>query len=258
MPTCRRSDGREEWTKSVAATLDKHQAHKELAMNRRDFLRTTGTAGGLAIVGVSGRRLCNAGESQEADAAAGRSLSRKLPRWRGFNLLEKFMVHASAPFVASDFQWMAEWGFDFVRLPMDYRCWTDPADPYKLNENVLKEIDQAVEFGRRHGVHVSLNLHRAPGYTVAKPPETLDLWTDEEAQKQFDFQWSEFARRYRGIPSAQVSFDLVNEPKNQFDSQGPGLARRYRGPPPAQVSFALVNEPAQVSAEAYAEVARRA
>ena len=196
-------------------------------MNRRDFLRTTGTAGGLAIVGVSGRRLCNAGESQEADAAAGRSLSRKLPRWRGFNLLEKFMVHASAPFVESDFQWMAEWGFDFVRLPMDYRCWTDPADPYKLNENVLKEIDQAVEFGRRHGVHVSLNLHRAPGYTVAKPPETLDLWTDEEAQKQFDFQWSEFARRYRGIPSAQVSFDLVNEP-------------------------------AQVSAEAYAEVARRA
>jgi len=61
-------------------------------MNRRDFLRTTGTAGGLAIVGVSGRRLCNAGESQEADAAAGRPLSRKLPRWRGFNLLEKFMV----------------------------------------------------------------------------------------------------------------------------------------------------------------------
>ena len=107
---------------------------------------------------------------------------------------------------------MADWGFDFVRLPMDYRCWTDRSDPYRLDEKVLGEIDQAVEFGRKHGVHVNLNLHRAPGYTVAKPPEKLNLWADEEAQKQFDFQWSQFARRYQGIPWSQLSFDLVNEP----------------------------------------------
>ncbi|MFH1924560.1 MAG: cellulase family glycosylhydrolase [Planctomycetota bacterium] len=192
-------------------------------MNRRDFLRSAVTAGAATIGACSGRCLCDAGESQETTAAL---LARKLPRWRGFNLLEKFMVDGNKPFVETDFEWMAEWGFDFARLPMDYRCWTDPGDPYKLNENVLAEIDQAVEFGHRHGVHVSLNLHRAPGYTVARPPEKLDLWTDEEAQKQFDFQWSEFARRYRGMPAARLSFDLVNEP-------------------------------AHVSAEAYAKVARR-
>jgi len=139
-------------------------------------------------------------------------LAKKLPRWRGFNLLEKFNAGSNKPFVEADFQWLAEWGFDFVRLPMDYRCWTDAQDPYKVNEKVLAEIDQAVEFGRKHKVHVDLNLHRAPGYTVASPPEKLKLWTDEEAQKQFDFQWSQFARRYKGIPSAQLSFDLVNEP----------------------------------------------
>jgi endoglucanase len=139
-------------------------------------------------------------------------VARKLPCWRGFNLLEKFNQGNSKPFVESDFQWLVGWGFDFVRLPMDYRCWTDKDDPHKLNEKVLAEIDQAVDFGGKHGVHVCLNLHRAPGYTVAKPPEKLDLWTDEEAQKQFDFQWSQFARRYRGIPSAQLSFNLVNEP----------------------------------------------
>jgi endoglucanase len=107
---------------------------------------------------------------------------------------------------------MADWGFDFVRLPMDYRCWTDPADPYRLDEKVLAEIDQAVEFGRKHGVHVDLNLHRAPGYTVARPPEKRNLWKDEEAQKQFAFQWRSFAKRYRGIPPQRLSFDLVNEP----------------------------------------------
>ena len=138
----------------------------------------------------------------------------KLPRWRGFNLLEKFNADNSRPFLESDFEWMKAWGFDFGRLPMDYRCWTAADNPYQLHEKTLKEIDQAVEFGQRHGVHVSLNLHRAPGYTVARPPEKLDLWTDEEAQKQFDFQWSAFAKRYKGIPSQALSFNLVNEPAN--------------------------------------------
>ena len=49
---------------------------------------------------------------------------------------------------------------------------------------------------------------------MASPREKLNLWKDEEAQKQFDFQWAMFAKRYRGIPAKQVSFDLVNEPAN--------------------------------------------
>jgi endoglucanase len=161
-----------------------------------------------------------AGAAGEAPAvrpdpsAAAPTLARKLPRWRGFNLLEKFNAARNQPFLESDFQWMAEWGFDFVRLPMDYRCWTNAADPYRLDEKVLTEVDQAIEFGRKHGVHVNLDLHRAPGYTVASPAEKMNLWKDEEAQKQFDFQWAAFAKRYRGIPSARLSFDLVNEPAN--------------------------------------------
>jgi len=186
-------------------------------MKRRDFLKTAALTTGTVLTG----RMVAAAPQPEAPP-----LSRKLPRWRGFNLLEKFNAGRNRPFVGSDFEWMVEWGFDFVRLPMDYRCWTDKSDPYKLDEQVLKEIDQAVEFGRKHGVHVDLNLHRAPGYTVAQPPEKLNLWTEEEAQKQFDFQWSQFARRYRGIPSAQLSFDLVNEPAGVKPEVYAKVARR--------------------------------
>jgi endoglucanase len=57
-----------------------------------------------------------------------------------------------------------------------------------------------------------LNLHRGPGYCINPPAEPLNLWEDEEAQRQFDFQWLQFARRYKGIPSSQLSFDLLNEP----------------------------------------------
>jgi endoglucanase len=172
-------------------------------MKRRAFLKTAAVGAAAAVVGPS---VLAAEKSQPIP------LYQRLPRWRGFNLLEKFNAGSNKPFLESDFQWLAEWEFDFVRLPMDYRCWTDPADPYKLREKVLAEIDQAVEFGRKYKIHVDLNLHRAPGYTVASPPEKLNLWKNEEAQKQYDFQWSQLARRYKGVPSSQLSIDLVNEP----------------------------------------------
>jgi len=71
-----------------------------------------------------------------------------------------------------------------------------------------------VRFGQKHGIHVCINFHRAPGYTVASPPEPKPLWTDAEALKVCCLHWAHFARRYKGIPNSQVSFNLLNEPAN--------------------------------------------
>jgi len=137
---------------------------------------------------------------------------KKLPKWRGFNLLEKFNVRTNKRFLESDFEWIAELGFNFVRLPMDYRCWIEPNDWTKFREDVLKEIDEAVSFGEKYGIHVCINFHRAPGYTVARPPEAKSLWVDEEARKVCAMHWRHFAERYKGIPNSQLSFNLFNEP----------------------------------------------
>jgi hypothetical protein len=29
---------------------------------------------------------------------------------------------------------MVDWGFDFVRLPLSYRLWSDVKNPYEINE----------------------------------------------------------------------------------------------------------------------------
>ena len=73
--------------------------------------------------------------------------ARHLPRWRGFNLLEKFTKRSGGnpPYQESDFALMAEWGFDFARLPMSYLCWAEPGDWLKFREPELKHIDAAVE-----------------------------------------------------------------------------------------------------------------
>jgi len=81
-----------------------------------------------------------------------------------------------------------------------------------LKEDVLKEIDQAVEFGKKYGIHVNINFHRAPGYCVNPPAEPLDLWTSDEALDVCAYHWAHFAKRYKGIPNDRVSFDLLNEP----------------------------------------------
>jgi endoglucanase len=137
----------------------------------------------------------------------------RLPRWRGFNLQEKFNADwGSKRFQERDFEWIAELGFNFVRLPMDYRAWAEPHDWTRLRQAVLEEIDEAVRYGDRYQVHVCVNFHRAPGYTVNQPPERLNLWTDEEAQRVCAIHWANFARRYKGIPNQRLSFNLINEP----------------------------------------------
>jgi len=137
-----------------------------------------------------------------------------LPRWRGFNLLEMFTSKSDENWQEDDFRWIADWGFDFVRLPMCYLLWVEDDDPFRIAEAGLAKIDRAVELGRAHGLHVCLNLHRAPGYSVNRErEEPFNLWKDQRALDAFCLHWAALARRYRGIGSEQLSFNLVNEPK---------------------------------------------
>src|SRR6266478_6892093 len=118
-------------------------------MNRRQFLQTAGALAAAAAVS-SGWPL-TASEMKSVTAS-------KLPRWRGFNLTEKCVKRRGGnnpPFQESDFALLAEWGFDFARLPLSYLCWTDPDDWLKLREEEFKDIDQAIEVGRKHGVHIN-------------------------------------------------------------------------------------------------------
>ena len=163
---------------------------------------------GCAISGVGLRK-----PDSFADLAAQKSSS----RWRGFNLLNMFWKGWSwrdSTFQENDFRWIHELGFNFVRLPLDYRIWTDATNWKILNEEKLKQIDDAIRFGQKYKIHVSINLHHAPGYTAGDEPDGKDLWKDPDTLAAFLYQWSMFAKRYKDIPSSDLSFNLLNEPAN--------------------------------------------
>lgn len=108
---------------------------------------------------------------------------------------------------------MAAHGFRFLRLPTDYQVWTSGYDYLQPDESVIACIDDVLAACRERGMHLSLNLHRAPGYCITRQElERDDLWHDRSAQDGFVFLWETFARRYLGEPAANLSFDLVNEP----------------------------------------------
>jgi endoglucanase len=161
-------------------------------MNRRQFLRSTTT---FAVTTSLTPSLVQAEARQKPTPA-------QLPRWRGFNLTEKYVKHRekNPPYRKTDFEMMSEWGFDFARLPLSYLCWTEPGDWLKIREAELAELDDAIEFGRKHGVHINLNLHRAPGYCVNPPKEALDLWTDQKALGACAFHWGSACKTLQGHP----------------------------------------------------------
>ncbi len=184
-------------------------------INRRLFIRNTTLAATALTLGAKSAFGMNVPPAKNT-----------LPRWKGFNLLDYFSP--SMPdnnnedrTTEDDFKWMSDWGFDFVRIPMAYPSYLSfdrskdivIDDVYKINNKVVDQIDKLVFMAQKHGLHVSLNLHRGPGYCInAGFHEPFNLWKDKSAQDAFNFHWGMWAERYKSIPPEKLSFDLLNEP----------------------------------------------
>jgi len=182
-------------------------------MNRRIFLKKSAVLGAVSLSGMGTKILAESSPSKL-----------EFPNYRGFNLLAKFTGEGRRmKFNEEDFEIMAEHGFNFARIPMSYWNWSTLDNWYEINEEVLMDIDEVVEFGKQYKIHINLNFHRLPGYCINnRSKEPLDLFDDtpENMQKALDaasFHWKTFATRYKGIPSTELSFDLINEPPHMQD-----------------------------------------
>ncbi|MDQ8186595.1 cellulase family glycosylhydrolase [Pelagicoccus sp. SDUM812002] len=189
---------------------------------RRDFIRKS--AVGLAAAGITSRALASAETTMQT-----KPLHQSLPKWKGFNFLDFFVPNPQEgrPKTAEEsFKWMRDWGFDFVRIPMAYPYFLDidydrditPDEVYEFSEKKVAEVDAIIEKAHKYGLHVSLNLHRAPGYCInAGFHEPYNLWTDQAALDAFCHHWGMWSNRYSGLSKQLISFDLLNEPSLRED-----------------------------------------
>lgn len=218
---------------------DRNQHKAQAAIHRRSVLKS--------IAGFAAASALNPSLTGLAQPQPGvKSIN---PKWYGFNLLEYFssdkdwMQHfpynGDGQFREDDFRWMRDWGFNWARLPMDYRLWTDSADLLNIREKDIEPIDRVIKLGEKYGVHINICLCRAPGEWIQddavasvtgirQEPEKTSVYTDAHTLDAFVHQWAYFAERYKGIPSKSLSFNLVNEPLERNVDHDTGLKNYAR------------------------------
>jgi glucan 1,3-beta-glucosidase len=119
-----------------------------------------------------------------------------------------------------DFAIIKSWGFNVVRLPINYTLLQDDAAPDQLRADAFRWLDRAVDMATTAGVYVILDMHGAPG------GQSIDQWTghsgqnklwEPENRKRAAFLWRKIAEHYR-YSATIAAYDLLNEP--YFDNKG--------------------------------------
>ena len=186
--------------------------------NRRDFLKTIGI--GAAAIAVPGGRAAAQGDQPKPAQTA-------IPRWRGFNLLNFFQAFdrgesSDCMVKEDDCRWIRDWGFDFIRLPMDYWLWVDSdwrIDPQAPPRR--RAEDQGEHSGEgRPGGGPGEEIRSAREPQLPPRPRLLHQQSRARAVRPLERQagrgcvrppLGRFAKRYKGVSAKDVSFNLVNE-----------------------------------------------
>lgn len=109
-----------------------------------------------------------------------------------------------------DIQRIAGWGMDHVRLPVDYRVLEDDSRPLQYKQDGFAYIDACIEWCRKAGLNLVLDLHHAPGFSFDSLSEN-NLFDSPQAQERFLALWEAIARRYREVQQPGLVLELMNE-----------------------------------------------
>ncbi len=107
-----------------------------------------------------------------------------------------------------DFAQIARWGFDHVRIPIDYNVIQN--EDGSMKEEGLRRIDAALALCRKYGLNTVLDLHKTQGFSFDDGEHEEGFFTSEEYQKKFYAIWENFAARW-GALHEHVIFELLNE-----------------------------------------------
>lgn len=114
-----------------------------------------------------------------------------------------------------DFPIIKSFGFNVVRLPINYRLLEDDENPFVLKPDAFKWIDHAVELAAKNGLYTILDMHGAQGGQTPNDHTGRSgqnkLWSEPENQKRLAWMWSKIAARYKNNPNV-VAYDTLNEP----------------------------------------------
>lgn len=110
--------------------------------------------------------------------------------------------------VEDDIAYIADLGFDHVRLPIDeQQMWTEDG---ARDEDAFAALHDAVRWSLKYDLMILIDLHilRSHHFNAAEKP----LWTEAAAQEQFIELWRDLSADLRDYPVEAVAYELMNEP----------------------------------------------
>ena len=123
---------------------------------------------------------------------------------------EKGPEHFDTFITRADIHQIRGWGFDHVRLPVDYIVLEEDAQPGTYLQSGFDRISRCLDWCWEVGLRVILDLHKAPGYAFDAQAQN-DFETNPRQQDRFIALWAEITRRYAEQDSDFLAFELLNE-----------------------------------------------
>lgn len=126
--------------------------------------------------------------------------------WLSQSSLEK--EHLDTFITEKDIEKVASFGLDHLRLPVDYML-IQTEDGELIEEN-FRYIDNCIEWCKKRGINMILDLHKTKGFSFDAEDEYNSFFSSEALQDRFVELWDVLSKRY-GKYSDFVSFELLNE-----------------------------------------------
>jgi len=108
----------------------------------------------------------------------------------------------------ADFARIAGYGFDHIRLPVDYNVLLTP-DGVPDGEG-FDRIENALSLCDSYGLRAVIDLHKTPGFSFDRDENEAGFFGSEKHQETFYGIWEALAGRF-GSRADRVMFELLNE-----------------------------------------------
>ena len=130
-----------------------------------------------------------------------------------------FEAFLSNFFGEDDAAFLASFGVNSVRIPINYRHLEDDADPFVVKEEGFRHLDRAIAACAANGIYSIIDLHAVPGsqnqhWHSDNATHRAVFWEQRQFQDRAVHLWEAIADHYKD-EAWVAGYNLLNEPADE-------------------------------------------
>ena len=193
-----------------------HDSYSFLKTKGKDIVDSTGQKVLLRGIGLGGWLVPEGYQLHVPGFGSPTAIRKMISDLIGEENTTEFYCRYEANYTSEmDFETIASWGFNSIRLPFNYRMLSPEDQPGVFLEEGFQLIDQVVKWCEKYNLYLILDMHCAPGGQSSSNISDSDgiearLWTEPANQHRTVEIWKKIAERYAD-EKIIAGYDLINE-----------------------------------------------